>query len=174
MNRSLHFSLLFLLTSCAAALVPETNDPKEKIQQAYTLMGQGRSLAAEKLMKQAQDMFRKKGETSEVGRSYLALGDLYKSGKTHGDLKLPDYRKSADSYAQAAKVYLSINWAMTESMALWFAGGLYIDSGDKKLGCSYLAKALSAFKLNSKDKSQFKNPESMPIRVRDEMKKNNC
>ena len=173
-NMLVHFYIAILLSSCAAALVPESSDPKTKIRQAYDLISVGRTLPAEKLIGQALAMFKKKGELDEVGRSYLAFGDLYKIGRSEGILKLPDYKKSADSYAKAAEVYKSINYSNNETMALWFAGGLYNDIGDKKLGCNFLAKALSAFRLNATDKTYLKNTESYPANIKLEQKKYNC
>ena len=61
-----------ILSGCAAALVPYTSDPSEKLEWAYYLLEKGRALPAEKLIIEAV-------EICQENNSSLCLGEAYKT-----------------------------------------------------------------------------------------------
>ncbi len=173
MKTILLLSLLSLF-SCAAALVPASNDPQTKLNQAASLFQNGRAVGALSLIKQAIPMFEEKGDKEGLARAYLAYGDVYKSGVSEGAVKLPDLNKAAESYKKAAEVYHTLNFSLSESMYLWFAGSLYGSAGDLKSACSNLNQAEKAFKLDSPDKSRYASADALPGRIKEEKKKWKC
>jgi hypothetical protein len=101
------FELLFLITmvSCAAALVPETSDPNEKLKQSYELVAGKRGIAAEKVIGQAMQIFQAKGNKEGIARAYYAYALLYRSDASHDRLKLPDNYRAGEAYDIAGMIY---------------------------------------------------------------------
>ncbi|MFS1526319.1 hypothetical protein ACL7TT_19850 [Microbulbifer sp. 2304DJ12-6] len=68
------------ILGCAAAGVPYTSDPTEKLQNAYYLMNnEGRALPAEKLGLEALSDFKKVNNTYGEAEAEHFLGTFYKS-----------------------------------------------------------------------------------------------
>ncbi len=53
-----------------------------------------------------------------MAKANIALAELYKTGRTHGDLKLPDYTKAAQALENASDSYASADFKMHHSMLL--------------------------------------------------------
>lgn len=158
------FSLIQLV-SCAAALVPETNDPQVKINQGYQLIQMGRSLAARKVMEQALTMYAEKKDELGIAKANIALADLYRNGQTHGDLKLPDFVKAAQAQERASESYATAGYKMHHSMLLWMAGDSYGLAGDKISACKALEKSKKSFDPKAKDTDGLINPDKLPVRI---------
>lgn len=71
---------IFLLTACAAALVPVTNDPMKKLAWASELFDrQQRPLPAEKLIVEAIDICSKENNVNCLGKANLTYGFFFRS-----------------------------------------------------------------------------------------------
>lgn len=154
------------LVSCAAALVPETSDPQVKLSQGYQLIQMGRSLAARKVMEQALTMYNEKKDELGAAKAHMALADLYRTGSTHGDLKLPDFFKAAQAEENAAESYAKANLKMHHSMLLWMAGDLYGMAGEQVKACQLFLKSKKSFDPKATDTEGLINPDKLPIRIR--------
>lgn len=153
--------------------MPATNDPNKKLNQAAHLFSEGRSLAALKLIKEAQEIFQKENNVPGLIKTNLALADVYKTSINEKH-NLPDLAKAAQSYEKAADLYNSQKFYHHETLYLMFAGVLHGYSGDNIMACSTLNEAMKAFKLDSIDKEKLDNSKDLPLRIKEELKKNNC
>lgn len=73
-------ALASLLGGCAAALVASTSDPWQKLSDAEVLYQErGRPLPAEKLIREAIEIFESKKDTRRAAASYLTYGELLSS-----------------------------------------------------------------------------------------------
>lgn len=71
----------FLLSGCAAMLVPETSNPAEKLAWAKELIDkQNRPLPAEKLIVESIDIYKMRQDESGLAQAYRMYGLFYKSG----------------------------------------------------------------------------------------------
>jgi hypothetical protein len=70
------FALTIIFSGCAAMLVPETKNPDEKLSWAYSLILNGRPLPAEKLIKEAVEIYSKDNNLAMLGYSYHLYGIL--------------------------------------------------------------------------------------------------
>ncbi len=105
MTKIFEFLLLITMISCAAALVPETSDPNEKLKQSYELVAGKRGIAADKVIGQAMQMFQAKGNKEGMARAYYAYALLYRSDASHDRLKLPDNFRAGEAYDIAGMIY---------------------------------------------------------------------
>ena len=72
--------VLLSLIGCAAALVPYTNDPKQKIADAYWLFDEKyRALPAEKLLHEAIDIYKNNNDEAGLADSYRAYAIFLRS-----------------------------------------------------------------------------------------------
>ena len=166
--------LLLTLISCTTGSIPVKSNGGDNLQQAYQLMSENKSLEAQKLIGDILAMAEQSGDGLMVAKTYAVYGDLYKLGKTQGSLILPDFKKAALSYQQAAKNYHVAGYFITESMLLWTSGVMHSNAGDKDLACDDFADALQAFRLDSIDKNNIKSAEVLPERVKTEQKRVGC
>lgn len=113
-----------MFISCAAALVPETNDPGEKLKQSYSLISNKRGIAAEKVINDALRMYQKRGDQEGLANCYYAYALLYRSDVSHHELKLPNYKLASQNYLKAAPYLLNLKkielYAQTISLAAMF------------------------------------------------------
>ena len=71
---------LISLAGCAAALVPYTNDPKQKISDAYWLFeNKQRALPAQKLILEAIEIYHKNDDKSGLAQAYVAYAVFLRS-----------------------------------------------------------------------------------------------
>ncbi len=69
-----------LLTGCAAMGVPATGNPDKKVANAYTLFDeQQRPLPAERLIREAIDIYRETGDELGLAEAYRAYGFFFRS-----------------------------------------------------------------------------------------------
>jgi len=173
-NQVTRIGFLLTMISCAAAPIPVTSDTKAKLQHAYQLMSDGKSLDAQKLIGEVLKVSEKAGDVMMVAQTYAVYGDLYKLGKTQDPLTLPDFKQAAISYQKAAENYQIMRHYLTESILLWTTGIMHSSAGDKDLACDCFDEAIKAFRLDSIDKNNIKAPEALPERIRSEQIKVGC
>jgi len=70
------FLLFILLDGCAAYLVPETKDPKDKLSWARSLINTGRPLPAEKLINESIEIYSRENNMAMLGEAYWLYGML--------------------------------------------------------------------------------------------------
>ena len=85
----------FILSGCAAALVPYTSDPNTKLKNSYALLSTGRALPAEKFAKEALETFESENDFEGMAEAHVFLGQFYKS-QTYRSYE--NFYKSNDSY----------------------------------------------------------------------------
>jgi len=88
----------FLSVGCSAMAVVQTSDPYLKLKQADQLERAGRHLPAERLAKEALDIFQMEEDNTGLAHTHLFLGQFYKSNKGRG---WPDRVKQSDYYIEA-------------------------------------------------------------------------
>ena len=67
--------MIFVLSGCAAALVPYTDDPKQKVANAKWLFEEKhRALPAEKLLNEAINAFKKNNDEEALAETYRVYG----------------------------------------------------------------------------------------------------
>ncbi len=74
------FLTIISLAGCAAALVPHTNDPEQKVTDAYWLFDtKQRPLPAQKLILEAIEIYQEKGNDSGLAEAYIAYAIFLRS-----------------------------------------------------------------------------------------------
>ncbi len=153
-------SLLLLLLGCAAAGVPYTNDPTQKLVYAYSLMNQGRALPAERLGKEALDSFKEANNQFGEAEAHIFLGQLYKHNsyrafsehfKKNGDYD-PTNGKSIAHTAQAIEIYEALENHMQLAKAKFALANTYISTKPEK-SCKLYDESLREY-----EKGKAKNP----------------
>lgn len=143
--------LMFALASgslmgCAALFVPKTSDPQKNIANAYFLIDNGRSLPARKLIGEALEQYQINNDDFGMATAYTAFGDLYRNGRTQGDLKLPDLDLAVENYQKAASLHEKLNKPKWAAINYWGAGFSFAMKNDLKSACTTLNKALGIYK----------------------------
>ncbi len=155
--------LSLYLGGCAAMLVPETNDPIEKINWAYELFNnQGRPLPAERLIREAIETCEKEDNDSCLGKAYVAYGFFFRSPSVEKHEKI--YRengflekaatfdnrltKSKEKFERGIAYYLNTNEYDALTNAYLNLGFTYYFLNDKKGECQPYAKSLEYNKKN--------------------------
>jgi len=94
--------LLTLIGGCAAMLVPETNDPAQKLRDAYMLFDkQKRPLPAERLIRESIDIYKKSNDELGLAEAYKAYGYFFRSGaveKYHKHYNAKGFIETSASY----------------------------------------------------------------------------
>ena len=150
--------MLALLSGCSAALVPYTSDPNEKLKQARFLFDEKtlRPLPAERLIREAIEIYQTSGNERGLADGYVAYAQFYKSNSVgrwhrhyqdHGFLEpgaVFDKRwvKAIEYFQKARSIYENeSNYPMLtfvdESIGLIYTS--HFD--DNKNGCPYLEMA---------------------------------
>lgn len=144
---TLLLGILFLnLVGCAAALVPATSDPNKKLDDAYFLIDNGRSLPARKLIGEALEIWQSRKDDMNVARAHSAFGDLYRNGRAQGKLTLPDYPLAVQNYERAVDAYTRMERPKWVALNLWPIAASYQAQGNNKAACEILKKALQVYK----------------------------
>ena len=162
--------MLLFLSGCSAFGVVATNDPKEKINQAYYLLDSGRPLPAKKLFEEVIKIGEEKKDMGLVARGFDGLGDLYKVPVQYGVQKqnLTDYEKSASNYMLAAETHTKLGYTKKAAMSLFGGGWSAYKSGDINKSCNLFAQSAKSFSLKAvhKDDSEgFMDENKTPLNI---------
>jgi len=160
--------VILSLVGCSAAGVVHTNDPYKKIDQAYSLMNQGRAIPAERLAKEALSDFTKSNDKFGIAEAHVFFGQFYKH-KTYrsyasyykeGNEYDPTSGKSISHSAKAADVYIGIGNYTQAAKAQFALANAYLDSNKQK-SCELYDESLESYnkgkKLNPRERFNF-NP----------------
>lgn len=160
-----YINLLFLpllLFGCAAALVSESNSPREKLKQAQSLFyNSGRPQGAITLLKQALALPNIDDDKLIEADIYRFLGDIYRVPGPRGS-QLQNYSKSISHYIKAANIYHEIKYHKNQSLMYWVAHISYLSLKNKRGVCKMLRNAQNSYYKKSRDSidnflPQFRN-----------------
>lgn len=146
-------SLMILLSGCSAALVPATDNPREKLNQAYQLIGLGRPLPAEKLAIEASTIYEKQNDYVGAGTAYSVLGmlyssDAYRSFKDYYEKEGtydPTYNKSISFYKKAMESSKKGGDYWGAANSLIGVGDGYINQHEPTKACEAYTEALVVY-----------------------------
>ncbi|MDZ4661057.1 MAG: hypothetical protein SGJ18_05500 [Pseudomonadota bacterium] len=139
-------SFLLALVSCKSVGVLESNDPKIKIRDGYSLLQAGRSLPALRLFNEANDALKNQNDESLRAHALVALGDVYKfkDGKAQTE-KTYSLNNSVTNYKDAAKILSKMKYNQRLSMAYWGIAQAYAQENNTNKSCEYINKAAKAY-----------------------------
>lgn len=98
-------ALAIVMLGCAAAGVPKTNNPAEKISYAYQLKNANRPVPAQTLLNEALTIYEKNNDVQGLANTYLAFGNLYKSPSYQNMAVVFKRWNEYKSYVDAAKYF---------------------------------------------------------------------
>ncbi len=134
------------LGGCSAALVPATDNPREKLNQAYQLIGLGRPLPAEKLATEAAKIYESKNDYIGAGTAYSALGMLYSSPAYRSHKEYYESKKTYDpTYNKSITFYKKAVDASIKGGDYWGAANSLIGIGDGYTNQNEQSKACDAY-----------------------------
>lgn len=161
MSRFALVMIVSILTGCAAMGVPATSDPGEKLGWAYNLYEkQDRPLPAERLIREAQDLYQNKNDElglAEVYRQYAfflmsrAVGDWEPHYRKDGFLDKTisfdsRYEKAIDYLQKTRDIYVRHKKYDGMSNVDLVTGNVYLSYiGDENKACQYYDKCLTDY-----------------------------
>ncbi len=152
-----------LLQGCAAMLVPETNDPREKLGWATELFNnQERPLPAERLIREAIEICKASNDDSCLGKANVTYGFFFRSNsikkweKFYRENGFMDKEANIDSRLEISKQYFEKGieyYLKTEEYdaltnAYLNLGFAYYFLGANKEECGPYEKSLESYKKN--------------------------
>ena len=153
------YILVVSLMGCAAAGVPYTNDPEQKIKYAHELINSNRAIPAEKLLKEAVEIYTEKDDKQGLAKSYSELGafyltNAYKNYKSfyekHNEY---DYKRdqSVKYYLKSEELFLSVNEYYSASNMALRLGDLHKIRDEKELSCKAYDRSITHHDLGKKE-----------------------
>ena len=153
---------LISLAGCAAALVPYTSDPKQKIADAYWLFDdKQRALPAQKLILEAIDIYEKDENKSGLAEAYVAFGVFLRSyavdrysenyketGFSNGQFSFKDrYKMSIEYFDKSIAIYEQKEEYDNLTNTYLHMGFTYLTNENVQKGCEMFIKSLNMNKL---------------------------
>ena len=135
-------------------LVPETSDPNRKLAQAYSLMAHQRFLPAERLIREALDIYTKQGDEVGMAEAHHAFGNFYKNELYHTKFAATykwlgtydgTYMKSIDNFATAKRLFEKNQNDVGVTKSLVGLGNAYSVRGEKDKACENYNAALRSW-----------------------------
>ena len=153
---------LISLTGCAAALVPYTSDPKQKIADAYWLFDtKQRALPAQKLILEAIDIYKKDENKSGLAEAYVTYGIFLRSyavdqyseryketGFNNGQFSFEErYKMSIEYFDKSRVIYKQKEEYDNLTNTYLHMGFTYLTNENVQKGCEMFIKSLDMNKL---------------------------
>jgi tetratricopeptide (TPR) repeat protein len=153
---------LISLAGCAAALVPYTSDPKQKISDAYWLFdNKQRALPAQKLILEAIEIYKKNDNTSGLAEAYVASAVFLRSyavdrhsehyketGFNNGKILFEDrYNGSIEYLKKSRAIYEKKEEYDNLTNTYMHMGFTYLTNDNIQEGCEMFIKSLEMNKL---------------------------
>lgn len=139
-------SFMLALVSCKSVGVIESNDPKVKIQDGYSLLQTGRSIPALRLFTEANEILKNQNDESLKAKGLVALGDVYKFKDTKAQTEATfSLEKSVASYEDAAKILSKLKYNHRLAMVYWGIAQVYAQESNANKSCEYINKAAKAY-----------------------------
>lgn len=177
----------FILAGCTAFGVAASSDPLTKLNDAEELfMGQGRPLPAEKLIREAMEIYQERNDMHGLGNAHREYADLLRSPavtkweKAYRESGFRDpsvtfdnrvtkaseyYSKAIGFYAQAEKQHKEARRFDALTNVYFNMGWSYLQLDDKKNACAYYDNAMDAYLENVKQNPNAKPKGSVPQAV---------
>ena len=135
-----------VLVGCSSFGVPSTSDPAQKLSYAFQLMGMQRAIPAERLAKEALDIYTMNGNVSGQSEAHFVLGVLYKSNQGHEKISGSNsYDKTIAHLSKAKSGYFSINEKIQASKATFEMAQAYRGKDDNIRYCALFHEALALY-----------------------------
>jgi tetratricopeptide (TPR) repeat protein len=162
---------LISLAGCAAALVPYTSDPKQKISDAYWLFDdKQRALPAQKLILEAIEIYEKDGNKSGLAEAYVAYAVFLRSyavdkysehyketGFNNGNISFKDrYKGSIEYFKKSRDIYEDKQEYDNLTNIYLHMGFTYLTNNNVPKGCEMFIKSLDMNKLFMSKKPDVK------------------
>lgn len=155
--RFFNMVLVFLLTGCAAVGVPATSDPGEKLKWADALMDVSRPIPAERLIREAIEIYQTQGNQSGLAEAYRTYGvffrdDVVTKWQYHYQRagffdKAATYefryKKSIEYLVLADKIYAALDDLTARSNVHLNMGFTYRIAGDNSAACKAYSESLA-------------------------------
>jgi tetratricopeptide (TPR) repeat protein len=134
---------IFFLTGCSAFLVPETNDPNEKLGQAFQLWKTGRPIPAERIAIEALDIFKQSNDVKGVAETEDFLGAFYKQKSGWGNVSKEEFiNKALFHLNNALDAYTKMEEFKQVSRVTFEIGQAYRGLEKMDVACDYYRKSL--------------------------------
>lgn len=188
-------SLLFL-TACAGFGIVASSDPLTKLNDAEDLfMRQGRPLPAERLIREAMDIYQERNDPHGLGNAHREYADLLrspavvkwekvyrKSGFRDTSVTFDNrFNKASEYYSKALEYYRRAEKQHKDTSRFDALTNLYFNMGwsslmldDRKGACAYYDSALEAYSENIKRNPGAKPQGSIPNAVSSEKQRAGC
>lgn len=161
-NLAIGLMLAFGLSACSAALVPLSFDPKTKLGQADQLIYQdNRPGPAERLIQEAYDIYRERGDDVGMGTAYQLYGFFFVSGavinwsKTYtqaGFLDGSSYQdrfiSSAAYFERSADLFLKAGKFDSATSVQFNGARSHVRAGDRGKACAAYDRSLDSYRKN--------------------------
>ena len=144
---------LVALSGCSAFGVPYSSDPEVKFAQARTLEEQGRFLPALNVLRDALDIYEKRGDQRGIAEAYRQLGFLYRAPITRPGIAPDDfggttdgipnrYLRSTEYFRKSAELYEKVgDLAAMSNLSFVMAQNYIAYLNDKATGCQLLDRS---------------------------------
>jgi len=184
---------LISLVGCAAALVPYTNDPKQKVSDAYWLFDEKqRALPAQNLLLEAIEIYKNDGNETGLAEAYTAYGIFLRSyavdkysehyketGFKNGEIRFSDRYKMSVEYLDKSRAIYENQQKYDDLTNIYLHMGFtYLTNDNVQKGCDMFIKSLDMnkrFMSNNPDAklnlSGFKSYEDY---IKNKMKQAKC
>lgn len=150
------------LSACSAALVPLSFDPKTKLGQAYQLLYEfDRPLPAERLIQEAYDIYRERGDEEGMGEAYRLYGSFFiagsvsrwsqtymRAGFLDGSSYVDRFRTSAAYLDKASAHFMKAAAYGSATNAQLVMGFSYIRAGEIGKACLAYDQSLDSYRKN--------------------------
>jgi tetratricopeptide (TPR) repeat protein len=163
--RNLAFCLLlaFGLSACSAVGVIESSDPAVKLEQAGDLLGNlDRPGPAERLIREAIDIYQQRGDEAGLADAYRGYGYFYRSIAVHKRAEIyrqhgfldktatynTRYEKSAEYYERAEALYLKLGRSDLAMQVQFNKARVLGHIGEKDKACAAYDQSLEAYRKN--------------------------
>ncbi|WP_172205425.1 hypothetical protein [Niveibacterium sp. COAC-50] len=138
-----------VVTSCAAALVPESSDPKVKLAQAVELAKQQRPIPAERLIREAMELSKERNDTKGLAEAKIYYGILlysqpyraYERYWSKNGTYDPTYGTAISYIENARTLYRDIDDPEGQRYAAFQLVYPYLMSGDTKAACAMIEES---------------------------------
>jgi hypothetical protein len=157
--KNILITFLFLsLLGCAAALVPESNSPRAKIDQATALFNQqGRQIGAEKLLLRAIELAKEQKDTLSEADAEFYLGEILKSPGSDGHM-LENPKAALVHLNRAIELYIELKLYKKAAFVSWSSAGAHEKIPDAKGRCKALREAAKLHEKPGADQTDVLPP----------------
>jgi hypothetical protein len=153
--------LFMLVAGCSAMFVPRSNNPEQKLAQAYELFdNERRPIPAEKLIREAMDIYKMQNNMAGLAEVYRAYGFFYRSAAVEEWQKYYEstgfldrtvtyntrFRKSVEAFEYSAQLFAKQREYDSVANVYLNMAFTYEFARDLNGACASYKKSLDAFR----------------------------